>query len=150
MVKTPIERLRLDIRREKRILVITMILECAWQSYTSRHHDAWTHANPAMGQSDVTALLIRAKLGGEIRRSEVPGHGAYYYNVLADGRRLDLTRSKFPEGTVIPDGQPVDHQAMLTSDEAKASYLPERLSLLEDRFDYVQEALKRPKRKTTT
>ena len=137
------ESIEADVGRETKIILVTSILAFAWRRETSRSHDSWLPGNPAQGQSDATALLVCAKLGGEIRRSEVPGYGAYYYNVLADGRRLDLTRAKFPAGTVIPDGQPVEPQALLASDEAKAHHLNERLSLLIDSFDRTLSALER-------
>lgn len=151
MKKTPIERLREEIEHETVILVTTKILEVAWQSFTSRRHDSWTSANPAMGQSDVTALFLAEQLGGEIRKAEVSGHGWYYYNVLPDGRRLDPTRSKFPDGMALPEGQPIALAELMASEDARGNYLAERFSLLVDRVEYVRKALDRtpPKHKTS-
>ena len=141
MKKSAIERLKQDIDRETEILVVSKVLACAWRSYTSRRHDAWTQANPSLGQSDVTALLVQRKLGGEIFRAEVAGHGTYYYNVLPEGRRLDLTQAKFPKGTPLPDGFRTSPKRMLEADEGRTVYRAERLSLLSDSFDYVLTAL---------
>lgn len=160
--KTPIERLRKEIEtaleREAEIVIVSKVFEYAWRRETSRpgRHDDWTQANAAMGQSDATAVLVQAKLGGEIRKTEVPGYGPHYYNVLADGRRLGLTDKKFPTGTEIPEGQPISASDLLASEDGQDHFLTERLSYLSDRFDEVLKMLERlpgwkaTKRKTPT
>jgi len=148
--KTLIERLREEIRaitkRETEIIRVSKVIECAWRHETSRpgrHHD-WTQDNAAVGQSDVTAMLVQDKLGGEIRKTEVPGYGPHYYNVLPDGRRLGLADKKFPMGTLIPEGQPIDPADLPASDDGQKHHLADRFSYFSDRYDDVLKALDPP------
>jgi hypothetical protein len=95
--------------------------------------DRWTEENPALGQCAVTALLVQDAVGGELMRTVVEGHGSHYY-VWHRGGREDLTACQFPEGTVIPDGEPVDRADMLGSERAIAARTAERYALLRERF----------------
>lgn len=153
MKKTPIERLRKEIDaaldKEAEIILVSKVLKYAWRRESSRpgRHDAWTQANPAMGQSDATAMLVQSKLGGKICKTEVEGYGPHYYNVLPDGRRIGLTDRKFPKGTIIPDGVPISPKDLLASEDGQDHFLTPRLSLLSDRFDDVLNALNRHARK---
>ena len=97
--------------------------------------EKWSPENPALGQCAVTALLVQDVLGGELMRTSVEGQGSHYYNRLPDGRTLDLTRGQFPEGTVIPDGQPVPREYVLGSERAVAAQTPQRYRWLKARFD---------------
>jgi len=84
-------------------------VESSWDEETSSDPKNWSPENPAWGQCAVTALVVRDYLDGEITWAQA---------VLPDGRELshyfnrineheyDLTRSQFPEGTVIPEGVP--------------------------------------------
>lgn len=78
----------------------------AWTLATSEVDD-WASNKPYRGQSDVTALLVQERLGGEIVRVEyaTPAGetGAHYFNLLPDGKRADFARASYPEGTEFSD-----------------------------------------------
>ncbi len=66
------------------------ILRKCWSIHTSGN---WLPGNPAQGQCNVTALLVRANFGGEILKTRLPD-GDHFYNLL-NGQRVDLTDSQF-------------------------------------------------------
>ncbi len=66
----------------------------------------WSDANPARGQCAVTALVVQDILGGELLVAEVhhadgTRQGVHYWNRLASGAEVDLTRAQFTNGEVI-------------------------------------------------
>jgi hypothetical protein len=66
----------------------------------------WSDANPARGQCAVTALVVQDILGGELLMADVhhadgARQGVHYWNRLADGVEVDLTRAQFTHGEVI-------------------------------------------------
>lgn len=65
-------------------------LQRCWSPQTARQ---WRPDNPALGQCNVTALVIHDLFGGKILKTRVPG-GAHFYNWL-EGRRFDFTASQF-------------------------------------------------------
>lgn len=65
-------------------------LRRAWSPASSRH---WRPDNPALGQCDVTALVVQDWLGGEILKAPLPA-GWHFYNRV-DGRHIDLTAAQF-------------------------------------------------------
>jgi hypothetical protein len=69
---------------------IRMALRQAWSPCTARK---WTPDNPALGQCNVTALVIRARFGGEILKTHLP-EGTHFYNRIS-GQRYDFTSSQF-------------------------------------------------------
>lgn len=73
---------------------MTEWIRLAWSRETSADPDGWTPENPAYGQCAVTALAVQDELGGELRRAVVNGV-SHYWNLLPDGRHLDLTLSQF-------------------------------------------------------
>ena len=91
---------------------IRIALERAWQADTSYDPANWSPQNPAWGQCAVTACVVQDLLGGEIVRSEaiLPDGRTipHYFNRPGAGSDsdLDFTKIQFPEGTVIPEGQP--------------------------------------------
>jgi hypothetical protein len=78
----------------------------------------WSPANPARGQCGVTALVLHDLLGGDLLLAAVTVDGRrtgwHYWNRLAGGTEVDLTREQFGphetvgEPTVVtrPDGPP--------------------------------------------
>jgi hypothetical protein len=95
----------------------------------------WSDLNPALGQSDVTALLVHCLCGGEIIRTMVQGFGAHYYNRLPDGTEVDLTDMQYPERTEIPRGTPVGLADLLDGYIAKRLQIHARYRLLSDRYE---------------
>lgn len=95
---------------------------------------AWSDKNPAWGQGAVTALLVHDFIGGVIYRSRlVEPFGSHYFNKLRYNW-FDLTRGQFPEGTLIPPGEPVELDYILNSERAKSAQTRERFGLLKERF----------------
>jgi hypothetical protein len=101
---------------------------------------SWSPSNPSRGQCAVTAEAIRRLVGGEVLRTVVPGDGSHYYNRLPSGDDLDLTDEQFPEGTVIPPGDPRDSAYVLDSPGAVTARTRERFELLLQRIGSVQPA----------
>ncbi len=79
----------------------------SWSKETSYCPDEWNEENPAVGQCAVSALVANDYFGGKIIWSEVllsDGQKiSHYFNLIA-GQEVDLTRSQFPAGTIIPAG----------------------------------------------
>lgn len=66
----------------------------------------WTPANPSRGQCGTTALVLNDLLGGQLALAVVlwpdgSRQGYHYWNVLPDGREVDLTREQFAGEQVI-------------------------------------------------
>ena len=83
-------------------------VRAAWALDTCDPVDAddWSAANPSRGQCGSTALVIHDLLGGELLiaevvRSDGSRQGVHYWNLLADGTELDLTREQFADGELI-------------------------------------------------
>lgn len=74
-------------------------LEDSWSSDTAAVDNNWSPENPAAGHCDVTSLVIRERMGGDLKMCQVFRDGVFsehhYWNVLPDGRELDLTSSQF-------------------------------------------------------
>jgi hypothetical protein len=75
--------------------------------------DEWSSANPGRGQCAVTALVVQDLLGGELLLAEVLNadgsrQGLHYWNRLASGVEVDLTRDQFSATEIVqaPDVVP--------------------------------------------
>ncbi|MDO8667473.1 MAG: hypothetical protein Q7K35_00010 [bacterium] len=107
------------------------VLQKAWSRETSYCPDEWTDSNSSIGQCAVSALVVNDYFGGNIIWTEaVLPNGqivSHYFNFI-DGKEVDLTRSQFPEGTLIPKGieKKKDFAStrdfMLSSDNIKKCY----------------------------
>lgn len=79
----------------------------SWSRETSYCSAEWNESNPSFGQCAVTALIVNDYFGGDIVWSEVrlPNSQkiSHFFNVI-DGQEVDLTRSQFPKGTIVPKG----------------------------------------------
>ncbi len=83
-------------------------IRACWSSETCDPVDLedWSDAEPARGQCAVTALVVQDILGGELLVAEVhhadgTRQGVHYWNRLAGGVEVDLTRAQFTHGEVI-------------------------------------------------
>lgn len=85
-------------------------LRAAWSADTCSPDDAdrtpWTADNPALGQCDITAILVHDMFGGELLVGEVwstdgEQQGFHWWNRLPSGLELDLTREQFLLGQRI-------------------------------------------------
>jgi hypothetical protein len=80
----------------------------SWGIDTCDDHDVdhWTSENPALGQCGVSAMTLQDLIGGDLLESEVffadgSKQGYHYWNRLAGGIDIDLTREQFREGEVV-------------------------------------------------
>ncbi|HTF10448.1 MAG TPA: hypothetical protein VK659_19975 [Asanoa sp.] len=84
-------------------------VRASWAADTCSPDDvaraAWTADNPAWGHCDITALLVNDLFGGELVLGDVHlagvQHGYHYWNRLAGGIEIDLTREQFRLGQVV-------------------------------------------------
>ena len=79
----------------------------SWTKETSSDPENWSEGNPGWGQCAVTALVVNDYVGGEIvwAEAKIPdGRSISHYFNRKDETEIDLTRSQFPQGTVIPEG----------------------------------------------
>lgn len=93
------------MKNEAALNLIKRKLRIAWKKATSSDPAGWTPENPAWGQCAVTACVVQDALGGDIVWAEATTpKGAkisHYFNRLADGSVVDLTRGQFPAGTFL-------------------------------------------------
>jgi hypothetical protein len=75
--------------------------------------DEWSPDNPSRGQCAVAALVVQDLLGGELLLAEVlhadgSWQGLHYWNRLASGEEVDLTRGQFSATELVqaPDAVP--------------------------------------------
>lgn len=77
-------------------------IEAGWSNDTAASDNDWSHANPAVGHCDITALIIQESIGGDLLMKQVFRNGKlsehHYWNILPDGTEIDLTKSQF-DGT---------------------------------------------------
>lgn len=114
------------------------ILKKAWSKESSYYH-TFDENNPALGQCAVTALVVNDYFGGEIVWCEaVQPDGqkiSHYFNKI-NSDEVDLTRSQFPEGTIIPVGSEkkkgfaTTRDFILSNEDTKVRYL-----ILKDKID---------------
>lgn len=87
--------------------VLEGAIRSAWDRETSDDPDEWSAENPARGQCAVTALLVRALLGGDILIANVLRNGKrverHAWNRLPSGITLDLTREQFRDGETFTE-----------------------------------------------
>ena len=94
---------------------IEAALRASWAADTCSPDDlaraGWHPENPAWGHCDITALLLHDLLGGELMLGEVwlgaEQQGFHWWNRLASGVELDLTRSQFVDGQEVVAARPV-------------------------------------------
>lgn len=83
------------------------VLQKSWSRETSYCPEEWDDSNPSVGQCAVSALVVNDYFGGDIVWAEaVLPNGqivSHYFNFI-DGKEVDLTRSQFPDGAIIPEG----------------------------------------------
>lgn len=84
----------------------------AWSAETAADVKLWGPKNPAAGHCDVTSLLVRETIGGDLKVAQVFRNGElsehHYWNVLPDGSELDLTSSQFDGSETFRDATLLD------------------------------------------
>jgi hypothetical protein len=84
-------------------------LRASWAADTCSPDDVsrvpWHPGNPAWGHCDITALVVNDILGGDLMVGEVylddEQAGYHWWNRLASGIEIDLTREQFRLGQVV-------------------------------------------------
>jgi len=120
------------------------ILQKSWIKKTSSDPEKWNKDNPSWGQCAVTALIVNDYFGGKLVWAPVNVRGkeiSHYFNkidnkIVGLTREIDLTKSQFPEGTIIPEG--IDKTKGLPSTrDYVLSYPPtvKRYELLKERIN---------------
>ena len=84
------------------LLAVESAIRAGWSRDTCDPADLpdWTPANPSRGQCGVTALVVHDLLGGtlllaDVLRTDGSRQGVHWWNRLAGGLDLDLTRAQF-------------------------------------------------------
>ena len=115
---------------------IDELVRSSWSRETCDPIDqpAWSLDEPARGQCAVTALLLQDLLGGELLLAEVrhadgSRQGFHYWNRLAGGLEVDLTRRQFGCGEIVGEPTVVSRPEDVTSGRLAAHY-----RLLSDRM----------------
>ena len=118
-------------------------IHAAWSDETAAGDNDWSATNPAAGHCDVTALVVRESVGGDLRMAQVFRGGElseyHFWNVLPDGTELDLTESQF-------DGSETFGEPTLMNEEFFESAGPmnptliSRLNLFRTRLNSQQKA----------
>lgn len=87
---------------------IESVIRASWSEQTCDPVDLpeWSPENPGRGQCGVTALVLQDLLGGELLVAEVRNddgsrQGVHYWNRLAGGIEIDLTRAQFTSTEVV-------------------------------------------------
>ncbi len=75
---------------------------------TPEHRPQRSADNPARDQCGVTALVLHDLLGGDLLRGEVHVDGVqtdfHWWNRLAGGHEIDLTREQFAPEEIVTEG----------------------------------------------
>lgn len=112
-------------------------LESSWSAGTAAGDNTWSPANPAAGHCDVTSLVIREHVGGDLRMCQVFRNGElsehHYWNVLPDGQDFDLTNSQFDGSETFGDPAMLDEEFFANAGPMQ----PE----LTDRLDRFRDAV---------
>jgi len=118
-------------RRFVDVIKFKKALRKSWSKETSYCPNEWNEKNPALGQCAVSALVANDYFGGKIIWAEVLSSDgqkiSHYFNSI-DGQEVDLTRSQFPVGTIIPAGVEKKkgfastRKFMLSNENAKKRY----------------------------
>jgi GNAT superfamily N-acetyltransferase len=112
-------------------------IRASWSSETSTDPGEWSPENPSRGQCDVTAMLVRSYLGGEILVANVLREGRrverHAWNRLPSGLTIDLTREQFKRAELLDEP--------LAQEPLGLGNARERQSLLARR---VEKALRAP------
>ena len=100
------------------------ILKKAWAIDTcvATERREWTKDNPALGQCDITALIVNDYFGGEIMRVTTDS-GSHYYNQI-DGKTIDLTVEQF--NGEIPEyekGKVRTREYLLSNEDTRSRYV---------------------------
>lgn len=128
----------LDAMNPLTLTSLDAALRTAWSADTCSPDDAarapWTTGNPAWGQCDITAIVVHDMFGGELLVGEVwsadgEQQGHHWWNRLASGVELDLTREQFLQGQRVTAPRSVERPlGQLPRRQAEYELLRQRFS----------------------
>src|SRR4051794_1278781 len=105
------------------------VIRSSWSLQTCDPVDAadWSPANPARGQCAVTALVVQDLLGGDLllaeaRNADGSRQGVHYWNRLAGGLEVDLTREQFTPTERVGAPEPVERPPDTSRGRLAAQY----------------------------
>ncbi|MCE0538146.1 hypothetical protein LWF15_21860 [Kineosporia rhizophila] len=101
------------------LLSLHEALRAGWAADTCSPDDlersGWQPENPAWGHCDITALIVNDIFGGDLVVGEVHHEGErqgfHWWNRLASGAEIDLTREQVREGQVVSAARVVTRPA---------------------------------------
>ena len=109
---------------------IETVIRGAWSAASCDPVDLaqWSPQNPARGQCAVTALVVQELVGGDLLLAEVQNHdgsrqGVHYWNRLAGGLEIDLTREQFSAAEVVQAPSVVERPGDLTGGRLYPQYV---------------------------
>ena len=113
----------------------------SWSRETSypKTKDQWSPKNPSFGQCAVTSLIVNDLYGGKIVYNNDYHH---FWNILQNGRVIDLTRSQFEGSFMITDYVESTRESMLNTKEALSARTQQRYKLLKKRIEKILHAKK--------
>lgn len=119
---------------------IAKAVSASWSKQTC-WPGAWNPKVPAAGQCRVTSAVVYKLLGGEIMRAEIKKNPLYthFWNVLPNGKKLDLTSKQFTGFEKIPQGKPMRFSEVIGIDPIKFQYK----SLFKKVRAYLQNQIKK-------
>ena len=109
---------------------------CRWTSDPVDQH-CWSADNPSWGQCASTALVVQDLFEGDllladVRTADGTRAGVHFWNRLANGSELDLTREQFRSGEEVGEPHPVSRPVDVTRGRLPGQYhlLASRVSRL--------------------
>ena len=107
---------------------IERVIRASWSDQTCDPVDLeeWSPGSPR-GQCAVTALVVQDLFGGElllavVRNADGSRQGVHYWNRLADGVEVDLTREQFTPSEIVQVGRVVPRPADVTRGRLAPQY----------------------------
>src|SRR4051812_48449353 len=108
---------------------IERVIRSSWSEETCDpvDRDVWSTDNPSRGQCAVTALVVQDLLGGDLLLAEVLNadgsrQGLHYWNRLAGGLELDLTREQFSATELVQTPEVVPRPADTSAGRLASQY----------------------------
>ncbi len=109
---------------------LKIALEKSWSADTAFNRKKWDPKNPAAQQCWVAAMVVQKFLGGEIKAVRLGDGDDHWWNVLPDGKEIDLTKNQFPKDFVCPPGKTVNGRAAFRN-----PWNYKRFKILEERVE---------------
>ena len=118
--------------------VLFEAIRASWSRESSADPDRWDEANPALGQCEVTSLVILEYLGGDLQLSRVFVDGElsehHHHNLLGPDDTVDLTAEQFAGHEEFEEVTRLEHDMVRTR-------FPELRAEIRDRYDILAPAV---------